>query len=381
MKASNSLRYHIGIFGKRNSGKSSLLNTLTGQHTSIVSSQAGTTTDPIYKPMEIHSLGPVVFIDTAGFDDIGYLGELRNKKTEDIIDKCDGFLYLLSEDDDLEFLKKLEKKKKPIIKIISKADLDNYDVVKNKFLNLDTIDFIKDNEKSKKELIERIIKEFKSDDIVDITGNLVKKSDVVLLVMPQDEQAPKGRLILPQVQTIREILDKKAISICIELSNLERAFFIFKDKISLIITDSSSFKEVYQKNTSNIPLTSFSVLFSKLKGDIDYFIKSVYRLDNKLDNILISEACTHPPMDEDIGTVKIPKLIRKIHPNVKIDFKRGDDFSDIDKYDLIISCGSCMFNKAYVNSRVDLAKEKNIPMTNYGLTIAYLNGILDKIIY
>lgn len=378
MKSPRSLRFHIGIFGKRNSGKSSFLNSITGQEVAIVSDIKGTTTDPIYKAMEIPDLGPVVFIDTAGIDDVGDLGLLRNEKSKKIIDKCDGFIYLLSPGDDLSFLKLLEKENKPIIKILSKSDRKDYEDLEKDFKDLNYVSYSAFKKDDKDKILGLIKKEFKAEE-VSITGNLVKKGSLVVLVMPQDEAAPKGRLIAPQVQTIREILDKHAIALCVQKEEADQVFRDFGEKIDLIITDSQAFKEVYDMKPDGVKLTSFSVLFSKYKGDIDYFLNSVKRLDKPIEKILISEACTHPPVDEDIGTVKIPKMIKKIHPQVEFFFQSGDDFDKIEDYDLIIACGSCMFNRAHVISRVEKAKEKNIPMTNYGITIAYLKGILDKI--
>lgn len=379
MKTQRSLRFHIGIFGKRNSGKSSFLNSITRQEVAIVSDIKGTTTDPIYKPMEIHDVGPVVFIDTAGIDDVGSLGSLRNEKSKKVIDKCDGFIYLLSADDDLEFLKILEDTKKPIINVLSKSDKKDFEKLKEEFKEIDFISYSSYNKDDRNKIISKIQTDFVHTDEITITGDLVKEESTVVLVMPQDKEAPKGRLITPQVQTIREILDKNAKAICIKLEQVESTFKVLDGKIDLIITDSSVFKEVYDKKPKGVKLTSFSVLFSKFKGDIDYFIESVKRLDKKVDKILIVETCSHPPIDEDIGTVKIPKLIKKMHPEVEFSFQRGDDFENIEDFDLIISCGSCMFNRSHVLSRVERAKKKNIPMTNYGITIAYLKGILEKI--
>ncbi|MDO4661993.1 MAG: [FeFe] hydrogenase H-cluster maturation GTPase HydF [Tissierellia bacterium] len=379
MMTQRSLRYHIGIFGKINSGKSSFLNSITDQDVSIVSSTKGTTTDPVYKPMEIHNVGPVVFIDTAGIDDYGELGEIRNKKSNSVIDKCDGFIYLLSNGDDLKFLKKLEDTKKPIIKVLSKSDTKYYSKLEEEFKEIDYVSYSSNKKDDKDKIIKIIEKTFSNSNEITITGDLVKENSTVILVMPQDKEAPKGRLITPQVQTIREILDKRARAICVNPSELKDTIDMLKDHIDLIITDSSVFKEVYDIKPECIKMTSFSVLFSKFKGDIDYFLESVKRLDTKIDKILISEACSHPPIDEDIGRVKIPRLIRKFHPEAEFFFQRGEDFSNIEDYDLIISCGACMFNRTYMLNRVKKAKEKNIPMTNYGITIAYLKGILDKI--
>lgn len=379
MKTQRALRFHIGIFGRRNSGKSSFLNSLVMQDVAIVSDVKGTTTDPIYKAMEIPDVGPVVFIDTAGIDDVGSLGQMRNEKSKKVIDKCDGFIYLLSPGDDLEFLKELEKKSKPIIKVLAKSDQEDFEANKKEFEGLDFISYSSFNEDDRRKILDRIKKDFANKEDLTITGDLVKEGSTVVLVMPQDEAAPKGRLISPQVQTIREILDKKAKAICIGLDQVGDTFGLLGSNIDLIITDSSVFKEVYDQKPDGVRLTSFSVLFSKYKGDIDYFLESVKRLDKPIEKILIAEACTHPPVDEDIGTVKLPKMIKKIHPQVVFDFQKGDDFDNIEDFDLIITCGSCMFNRTHVISRVDKAKEKNIPMTNYGITIAYLKGILDKV--
>ncbi|MDD7306536.1 MAG: [FeFe] hydrogenase H-cluster maturation GTPase HydF [Peptoniphilaceae bacterium] len=381
MKTQRSLRFHIGIFGRRNSGKSSFLNSIAGEDVAIVSDIKGTTTDPIYKSMELPDVGPVVFIDTAGIDDTGSLGMLRNEKSKKVIDKCDGFIYLLSKEDNLEFLKILEKTGKPLIKVLSKIDQNDFEENKETFKDLDFITYSVKQKDCRNKIIERIKRDFSTKEELTITGDLVKEDSTVVLVMPQDKEAPKGRLITPQVQTIREILDKNAKAICIKPEQAKSTFEILEGKIDLIITDSSVFKKIYDLKDKTVKLTSFSVLFSKFKADIDYYIESVKRLDRKIDKILIVEACSHPPIEEDIGTVKIPKMIKEIHPNVEFFFQRGDEFENIENFDLIISCGSCMFNRAHVLSRVNKAKEKHIPMTNYGITIAYLKGILDKISY
>lgn len=379
MKTQRSLRSHIGIFGRPNSGKSSFLNSLTDQDVAIVSEIEGTTTDPIYKAMEIPGLGPVVFIDTAGIGDETDLGGLRVEKTRKVMDKCDCFIYLLSKDDDLSFLKTLESTKKPLIKVLSKSDTEDFDRLKDFYKDQNFISYSTLNKDDREKIFSKLKELLGEKEEASITGDLVSQDSTVVLVMPQDKAAPKGRLITPQVQTIREILDKSARAICIKPEQAEDTFKLLEDHIDLIITDSSVFKEIYDIKPKDVKLTSFSVLFSKFKGDIDYFLESVRVLDNNPKKILILEACSHPPLDEDIGTVKIPNLIRKTNPQVKFSFQREDDFENIEDFDLIISCGSCMFNRAHVLSRVDVAKEKNIPMTNYGITIAYLKGILDKV--
>lgn len=383
-------RAHIGIFGKRNAGKSSLLNSITNQEVSVVSDYAGTTTDPVYKNMELTGVGPVVFIDTAGFDDTGELGNLRIKKTEEAILKCDIGIFIFSGKDieeDIQFFEKIKSKNIKMIPIISKIDENKYDeeYIKklNDILKEDIIKISSTKSIGVDELLNRLKKEINLMDEKDITGSLVKDGDLVLLVMPMDIQAPKGRLILPQVQTIRNILDKKAIVVSVTMDNFKAGLKSLAKAPDLIITDSQVFKEVYENKPKSSKLTSFSVLFAGYKGDIDYFIEStkVFESLTEDSNILIAEACTHPPLEEDIGRVKIPNMLRKKYgKNINIDFVRGDDFpKTLAKYDLIIHCGACMFNRKHVLSRVRLSEKENIAMTNYGITIAYMKNILDKV--
>ena len=374
-KTGVSERVHIGIFGKTNSGKSSLLNYLTGTETAIVSHVEGTTTDPIRKAMEITDFGPVVFIDTAGTYDRTQLGKERYAKTLAEIDKVDVFLYVLSPGDELEIIEKF--KDKPIIFIAMKMDTGEGAEIIKSYQDKNPVGVDIRGLDSRDEIFGKIRSFYKKEDL-SITKNLVKKGDMVVLVMPQDEAAPKDRIIKPQVMTIREIIDKGASAICTDLTNFDQTIKSLK-KIDLIITDSQAFKEVYEKKPSCAKLTSFSVLFSAFKGDLDYFVESAQVLDGNIKNILIAEACTHPPIEEDIGSVKIPRLIRKTHPDISIDFVRGNDPIDYQKYDLIISCGSCMFNRTHVLNRVAKAKEFGTPMTNYGIAIAKLNHILEKI--
>lgn len=374
-KTGVSERVHIGIFGKTNSGKSSLLNYLTGTETAIVSHVEGTTTDPIRKAMEITDFGPVVFIDTAGTYDRTQLGKERYAKTLAEIDKVDVFLYVLSPGDDLEIIEKF--KDKPIIFVAMKMDTGEGAEIIKSYQDKNPVGVDIRGLDSRDEIFGKIRSLYKKEDL-SITKNLVKKGDMVVLVMPQDEAAPKDRIIKPQVMTIREIIDKGASAICTDLTNFDQTIKSL-NKIDLIITDSQAFKEVYEKKPSCAKLTSFSVLFSAFKGDLDYFVESAQVLDGNIKNILIAEACTHPPIEEDIGSVKIPRLIRKTHPDISIDFVRGNDPIDYQKYDLIISCGSCMFNRTYVLNRVAKAKEFGTPMTNYGIAIAKLNHILEKI--
>jgi hydrogenase maturation GTPase hydF len=383
MRTSNGERIHIALFGNTNSGKSTLLNYLAGEDIAIVSDTKGTTTDPINKAMEIHGLGPVLFIDTAGIDDKTELSDKRVEKSIKLIDKADIFLYLLSIDDDLTFVENLKKENKPIIYVAPKQDLDEGAKILKKFKDLDPIPIDKRSDDRYKlfDKIKNIYQEKEVDKKTSITGSLVYEGDTVVLVMPQDKAAPKDRLIKPQVMTIRELIDKNATCISTSLENFENSIKNLKNPPDLIITDSKVFLDVYKLKPKESRLTSFSVLMSGFKGDSDYFIDSVRVLDHKVNNILIAEVCTHPPIEEDIGTVKIPKMLKAKYPDINIDFARGEDFPDIEKYDLIIECGSCMFNRASVMARVEKCKEKAIPMTNYGITIAYLKGILDKIDY
>lgn len=378
MKAYNSERFSIVLLGKTNSGKSSFLNYISDQDVSIVSSQKGTTTDPIKKSMEIHDFGPVLFFDTAGFDDDTNLYEKRIEKTKKAIEKANLILYFLSMEDELDNILKLKKEYKNIIYIASKQDLDIGEKIFEKFESINPLKINLKNKNDRDKFFDKIRSDFKIEDKT-ITKNLVKENDLVLLVIPQDAEAPKFRLIKPQVMTIREIIDKNATAVSTNLKNLENTLNSFNKKPDLVITDSQYFKEVYNILDKDIKLTSFSVLFSAFKGDIDYYIESVKKLDEGARKILIAEACSHPPISEDIGRIKIPKLLKKNYDDIEIEFARGDDFENIEKYDLIIQCGACMFNEKYVKERIKLAKEKNIPMTNYGIVLAYLNGILEKI--
>lgn len=382
---------HIGIFGKRNSGKSTLINALTGHNTALVSDVAGTTTDPVYKTIEIYGIGPCVLIDTAGFDDSGYLGQMRVEKTKVAMEKTDVALIVCSGEDisqELEWAREFKARKAPVIMVINKIDqISNTDRIRNRIFEAMKEEPIKISAISKlgiERIREEIIRNLPEDfDSKDITGDLVQAGDTVLLVMPQDIQAPKGRLILPQVQTLRELLDKKCIVLSSTADKLEEALASLTKPPKLIITDSQVFSMVYEKKPAESMLTSFSVLFASHKGDIDYFVKSATALDTLTEQskILIAEACTHVPLTEDIGREKLPRMLRKkVGEGLTIVNVSGNDFpKDLTGYDMIIQCGACMFNRKYVMSRVEQAKMQSIPMTNYGVTIAYLTNILDKI--
>lgn len=384
-------RLHIGIFGRRNSGKSSLINAVTDQNLALVSDVAGTTTDPVYKSMEIHGIGPVILIDTAGFDDEGTLGELRVSKTHEAADKTDMALMVFDSGEcgrELEWFQILKKKGVPVITVLNKTDiLSDPSACAAEIKKITGIDpiLVSAKERSgidklREEMIRRCPDDYEQSSI---TGTLCSDGDVVLLVMPQDIQAPKGRLILPQVQTLRELLDKKCVVVSCTTDKMDSALAGLREDPKLIITDSQAFMKVFEKKPPESRLTSFSVLFAAYKGDIGYFVESVLAIEKLTENsrVLIAEACAHAPIDEDIGRVKIPAMLRKrVGEGLTVEFVRGVDFpADLTPYDLIIHCGACMFNRRYVMHRVEAARKQRVPMTNYGVTIAYLGGILDKI--
>lgn len=387
----NANRLHIGFFGKRNSGKSSLINAFTGQGVSIVSDVAGTTTDPVYKAMEINGIGACVLIDTAGFDDIGPLGEIRVEKTKLAAEKTDLAIIVFTDENmekELLWFKRFKKNNTPVIAVVNKSD-----ILKNQ-QNISRLVYEKTEQKpvvvSAKtgdgidKLKETAVRLMPSDfGAVSITGDLCKEGDSVMLVMPQDIQAPMGRLILPQVQTIRELLDKKCIVTSVTTDKLEQGLACLKNAPKLIITDSQVFKTVYEKKPKESMLTSFSVLFAAYKGDLPCYIEGARAVDSLTQDsrVLIAECCTHAPLKEDIGREKIPRMLRQsFGEKLKIDNVSGTDYPEnLSDYDLIIQCGACMFNRKYVLSRIDRAKQQNVPMTNYGVVIAHLTGILDKI--
>lgn len=394
----NANRLHIGIFGKTNSGKSSLLNVITGQSTSIVSDVAGTTTDVVYKAMEINPLGPCVLMDTAGLEDDTALGVQRLEKTQLAMDKSDIAIIVFPADGREEFaveeklLSSFSKKNIPVLCLINR--FDNQDgaalklkaclagKLKNGKAEIVVMDCSRGGQIDELRMaLARLMPEDFDEEY--ITGRLVSEDDVVLLVMPQDIQAPKRRLILPQVQTIRELLDRKCTVVSATADKFLLALSSLKKPPQLIITDSQVFKCVYEHKPAESRLTSFSVLFAAYKGDLDYYIEGARHIDslNADSKVLIAECCTHAPLQEDIGRVKIPKLLRKrFGDNLQIDVVSGTDFPDNPaQYDLIIQCGGCMFNRQFIMARIAKAKAKSIPMTNYGITIAYLSGILDKI--
>lgn len=405
-------RLHIGVFGKTNSGKSSLINAFTGQEVSIASDIAGTTTDPVYKAMEIHPLGACTIIDTAGFDDESELGAKRVEKTRLAAEKTDVAVIVFAADgidkkeevDQLQEMdsKTMEKhfaqelkwyhffkeKNTPVLLIINKADLGDAKALQ-KFLVKETNEHPLVVSAAKNEGIDRI-KEALARKVPEnfgerlITGTLVGEEDLVMLVMPQDIQAPKGRLILPQVQTTRELLDKKCLIMSVTTDKFVAAVKQLVQPPKLIITDSQVFSYVYENKPKESMLTSFSVLFAAYKGDLPYYVEGAKQMDSLTEQsrVLIAECCTHAPLQEDIGRVKIPRMLKKrFGEGITVDHVSGTDFpEDLSGYDLIIQCGACMFNRKYVLSRIDRAKEQRIPMTNYGVTIAHLTGILPHVV-
>ena len=385
-------RLHIGLFGRRNAGKSSLINALTGQAVATVSAVAGTTTDPVYKAMEIAGIGPVVFIDTAGFDDEGELGKLRVMRTKQAALETDvAILFFTDEDmrEELAWREMFKRQNTPVIMVISGIDkcADGGGqlaaaveqaagerpllVSARKGLGLEAL---------RQEILRVLPEDY---EMPSITGDLCKAGDTVVLVMPQDIQAPKGRLILPQVQTLRELLDKKCQVFCCGADFLAETLAKLREPPQLMITDSQAFREVYSLKPAAARLTSFSVLFAAFKGDIEYFMRGAKRLLELAPtaHILIAEACTHKPLAEDIGRVKLPRLLRKkLGEDLRIDIVSGKDFpQSLAGFDLVIHCGACMFNRKYVLNRVHKAREQGTPMTNYGLAIAALLGIIDKV--
>lgn len=396
MKALKSMRLHIGVFGKTNVGKSSLLNKITNQDISIVSEIAGTTTDVVEKSMELLPIGPVTFLDTAGIDDTTALSEQRIEKTMKVINRTDAAVVVTDfngfDEYEFELIKKFEELNIPYLVVVNKTDVQclselNFKKILDKVQNDNKIiltSALKDDEivyKFKDALVKILPEDFVNSP--KIAGDLVEKGSTVILVIPIDKEAPKGRIILPQVQTIRDLLDSDCLTYVVKETELKQAIDNLKIPPSLVITDSQAFKQVSEIVPDEIPLTSFSILFARLKGDLAEFVKGAKAIENLKDGdkVLILESCTHHAIEDDIGRVKIPNWLRKkTGKNLIIENYAGHDFPDIDDYKLIVHCGACMTNRREVLSRILIANEKNVPITNYGVVISYCLGILPRAI-
>lgn len=384
-------RLHIAIFGKRNAGKSSIVNALTNQSISLVSDTPGTTTDPVFKAMELLPLGPIVIIDTAGLDDEGSLGELRIKKTLEVMDLTDLALLIFTGESsnytmEMQWYKELTNKKIPLIGVINKIDLKDMDIdrLKSDF----NIPFVKVSAEKKigiSDLKEALVENAPTDfEMPTIVGDIIKPKDTVVLVAPQDLQAPKGRLILPQVQVIRDVLDNGAMALTVKDTELENILAVLNKKPDLVITDSQVFKKVNEIIPKDVPLTSFSILMARYKGNLNMFVKGAKAINSLKpgDKVLIAEACTHHALKNDIAREKLPFwLNQKAGGNLDIVVNTGVDFPEnLSEFKLILHCGSCMFTRKQLMSRLIKAEEKNVPITNYGIAIAELNGILDRVV-
>ncbi|RIH65078.1 [FeFe] hydrogenase H-cluster maturation GTPase HydF [Mariniphaga sediminis] len=391
MRAPKTFRLHIGIFGRRNVGKSSILNALTQQNVSIVSEIAGTTTDPVEKPMELLPLGPVLFIDTAGIDDIGNLGGKRVAKTLAVFDRTDLGVIVTNFSDwgeyELQLMETFKEREIPFIIVFNKADVfpENIEITSQ-------LDSIKVKHVSTSATVEMGISDLRQlllntapSDFINrpsILADLVGPGEAAILVVPIDKEAPKGRLILPQVQSIRDLLDNDSFCVVVKERELREALSRFNKPPKLIVTDSQAFLKVTADTPPEIPLTSFSILFARFQGDLSEMVRGAMAIDTLKtgDKVLIAEACSHHPIGEDIGTVKIPRwLTQYVGGKLEIDNIRGHDFPEnISEYKLIIHCGACMWNRRTMLSRIMKARQAKVPLTNYGLTIAYSLGIFER---
>lgn len=384
----NANRKHIAIFGKTNAGKSSLVNSICGQEIAIVSEVAGTTTDPVLKAMELIPIGPVLFIDTAGLDDKSEVGKLRIKRTMDMMKRTDFALYVMDvnniDPNNYEEIK-LEFKKYniPYLLVINKIEdieKDELNQLKEKYTEAIFVSTY--TKEGIDELKNQIINKLQdSENEIPIIGNLVPYGGKVILVVPIDSEAPKGRIILPQVQCIRDCLDNGIKTYVVRDTELASALEDIKD-VDLVVTDSKAFKKVSEIVPQNIKLTGFSILFANHKGDLQSFVDGARKIDslNKDSKILISESCTHNMSHEDIGRIKIPKLLNKyVGAELNYDFRVGHDFPEnIKDYDLIIHCGGCMINRKTILNRIDFCRDEEVAITNYGIVLAFLTGILDR---
>lgn len=398
MKTLKSMRLHIGIFGKTNAGKSSLLNRITAQEVSIVSEIPGTTTDVVEKSMELLPIGPVTFLDTAGIDDKTELGGKRLEKTMAVINRADIAVIVCDctriDEYEKDLIKKFDELNIPYLILINKCDneelINNAIEAFNKKFALSESGLpsllatsVKTDEKLVFKFKDALVKLLPEDFVNQpkIAGGLIPSKSTVILVIPIDKEAPKGRIILPQVQTLRDLLDSNCLTYVVKTSELAQAIDNLKTPPSLVITDSQAFKQVCEIVPNNIPLTSFSILFARLKGDLQAFAKGAEAIQNLKDGdkVLILESCTHHAIEDDIGRVKIPNLLRKkTGKNLIIENFSGHDFPEISQYALVIHCGACMTNRREILSRILIANEKNVPITNYGIAISYCLGILPR---
>lgn len=385
-------RLHIGIFGKRNAGKSTLLNNLVNQDISIVSPTAGTTTDAVEKTMEFLPLGPVVFIDTAGVDDVGDLGGKRIEKTKKIFDRTDIAIIICDyngwNDYEIALYKEFQERNIPVLSVINK--LDEQDITPDKFEEIQKYvkTPLKTSLKQNREIVYRLKEQLVNvcpDDFItppSITGDIVTQGDTVVLVIPVDKEAPKGRLILPQVQVLRDLLDNRCKVFVTQDTELKQTLNELKNKPKLVITDSQAFASVSKDVPDDIELTSFSILFARLKGDLREFYEGAKQIDSLKDNdvVMICESCSHHQIEDDIARVKIPKLLtKKTGKNLQFVYRSGHDFpQDLEKYSLLIHCGACMTNRKEVLSRIMKCKKADLPVSNYGIVISYCLGILDR---
>ena len=382
MKTLKSMRLHIGVFGRTNVGKSSLLNRITNQEISIVSDVAGTTTDVVEKSMELLPVGPVTFLDTAGLDDSTELAQKRIEKTMKVINRIDVAVIVCDftgvGDYENELIEKFDELKIPYLIVVNKCDIEKPALDRDALYTS-----VRDDENIVFRFKEALVKLLPEDFVNSpkIAGDLVPAKSTVILVIPIDKEAPKGRIILPQVQTLRDLLDSDCLTYVVKVSELKQALENLKIPPSLVVTDSQAFREVSEIVPDNVPLTSFSILFARLKGDLDEFVKGANAIENLKDGdmVLILESCTHHAIEDDIGRVKIPNLLRKkTGKNLVIHNYAGHDFPDINDYKLIIHCGACMTNRREVLSRILIAVKAGVPITNYGVVISYCLGILPR---